>query len=73
MEATKTRASAKENLIVQREALEEGKMIKVPDVSETTHDLRNVKEPLLQGSTIPVDKKVQHVEVTVEAGNEFLC
>ncbi|KAJ9556376.1 hypothetical protein OSB04_010990 [Centaurea solstitialis] len=70
VEVTETQGNAKKSPVVQLEALEEGKMTKVPDVSETVHDLRNVEEPALLESGIPAEGKAQHTQVAVEAATK---
>lgn len=48
---------------------EKGRMGKVPDASEATHDSISVKEPASQGSAPLADEDVQQRPVSGEAGN----
>lgn len=48
---------------------EKGRIPKVPDVSEATHDSRTVKEAASQGSAPLADEEVQQKPLSGEAGN----
>ena len=51
--------------------LEKGRMGKIPDVSEATHDSMSVREPASQGSAPLADEEVQQRPVSSEAGKAF--
>ena len=51
--------------------LEKGRVGKVPDVSEATHDSMSVREPASQGSAPLADEEVQQRPVSSEAGKAF--
>ncbi|XP_057463478.1 E3 ubiquitin ligase PARAQUAT TOLERANCE 3-like [Actinidia eriantha] len=50
--------------------LEKGRMGKVPDVSEATHDSMSVREPASQGSAPLADEEVQQRPVSSEAAKK---
>ncbi|KAL6985978.1 RING-type E3 ubiquitin transferase [Sarracenia purpurea var. burkii] len=50
--------------------MEKGRMGKVPDASEATHDSMSVKEPASQGSAPLADEEVQQRPVSGEAGKK---
>ena len=56
-----------------QKSLEKGRMGKIPDVSEATHDSMSVREPASQGSAPLADEEVQQRPVSGEAGNAFLA
>lgn len=47
---------------------EKGKALRLPDVSEATHDSKTMKEAVSQGSAQLVDEEVQQKPVSGEAG-----
>ncbi|KAI3468974.1 hypothetical protein Pfo_025637 [Paulownia fortunei] len=49
---------------------EKGRITKVPDVSEATHDSRTVKEAASQGSAPLADEEVQQKPISGEAGKK---
>lgn len=55
-------------LQLQPQISEKGKITKVPDVSEATHESASVKEPASQGSARPVEEEVQQKVAAGEAG-----
>lgn len=54
---------------VQPQISGKGKITKIPDVSEATHESASVKEPASQGSALPVEEEVQQKVAAGEAGN----
>lgn len=50
---------------------DKGRILKVPDVSEATHDSKAVKEAASQGSAPLADEEVQQKPISGEAGNEM--
>lgn len=57
-------------LQVQPHVSEKGKITKVPDVSEATHESASVKEPASQGSALPVEEEVIQRVAAGEAGKK---
>ncbi|XP_010673210.2 E3 ubiquitin ligase PQT3-like isoform X1 [Beta vulgaris subsp. vulgaris] len=57
-------------LQLQPQISEKGKITKVPDVSEATHESASVKEPASQGSARPVEEEVQQKVAAGEAGKK---
>lgn len=49
--------------------LEKGKMPKMGDISEPTHESFSLKEPASQGSALPVDEEVQQKPAAVAAAD----
>ncbi|XP_021745891.1 E3 ubiquitin ligase PARAQUAT TOLERANCE 3-like isoform X1 [Chenopodium quinoa] len=52
---------------LQQHNSERDKITKVPDVSEATHESASVKEPVSQGSVLPVEEEVQQKVAVGEA------
>lgn len=55
-----------------QQMVERGRISKVADVSEATHESVSVKEPASQGSAPLADEEVQQKHVAAEAGNDAL-
>ncbi|KAK6935154.1 Zinc knuckle CX2CX3GHX4C [Dillenia turbinata] len=55
---------------VVQQTLEKGKAVKVPDVSEATHESMSVKEPASQGSALLAEEEVQQRLAAGEAGKK---
>lgn len=55
---------------VRPQISDKGKMTKVPDASEATHESASVKEPASQSSALPVEEEVQQKAAAVEAGKK---
>ncbi|PSS11545.1 DWNN domain protein [Actinidia chinensis var. chinensis] len=53
-----------------QKSLEKGRMGKIPDVSEATHDSMSVREPASQGSAPLADEEVQQRPVSGEAAKK---
>lgn len=70
-EIVKVKESTDEGKVVSapHKSLEKGKMGKVPDASEATHDSISVKEPASQRSAPLADEEVQQRPVSGEPGN----
>jgi len=53
---------------VRAQTSDKGKITKVPDVSEATHESASVKEPASQSSALPIEEEVQQRVAAGEAG-----
>uniref|UniRef100_A0A803LTA1 DWNN domain-containing protein n=1 Tax=Chenopodium quinoa TaxID=63459 RepID=A0A803LTA1_CHEQI len=56
---------------LQQHNSERDKITKVPDVSEATHESASVKEPVSQGSVLPVEEEVQQKVAVGEAAPDM--